>query len=73
MRNVKKSQKATISNPNAYSAGCIFDSVSSQEDRQFSSEYIPTETRMFFWFVTPCQLIGRYQCFGETCCLYLQV
>jgi hypothetical protein len=28
--------------------------------------------RMTFWVVTPCRLVGRYQRFGETCCLYLQ-
>jgi hypothetical protein len=26
----------------------------------------------FFWVVTPCELVGRYQHFGETYCLYLQ-
>jgi hypothetical protein len=23
-----------------------------------------------FWVVTPCRLVGRYHCFGETCRLY---
>jgi hypothetical protein len=27
---------------------------------------------MFFWVVTPCGPIGRYQCFRETYCLHLQ-
>jgi hypothetical protein len=25
-----------------------------------------------FWVLTPCRLGGIYQCFGETCCFYLQ-
>jgi hypothetical protein len=29
-------------------------------------------TVLFFWVVTPCRLIGRYQRFGETYCLHLQ-
>jgi hypothetical protein len=27
---------------------------------------------LFFWIVTPCTLVGRYQRFGETYCLHLQ-
>jgi hypothetical protein len=27
---------------------------------------------VFFWAVTPCRLVGRYQRFGETYCLLLQ-
>jgi hypothetical protein len=27
---------------------------------------------LFFWIVTPCGLIGRYQCFRETYCLHLR-
>jgi hypothetical protein len=27
---------------------------------------------MVFWVVTPCGLVGRYQCFGGTYCLHLQ-
>jgi hypothetical protein len=27
---------------------------------------------LFFWVVTPCGLVVRYQCFGETYCLHLQ-
>jgi hypothetical protein len=26
-----------------------------------------------FWDVTPCSLVGGYQCLGGTCCLHLQV
>jgi hypothetical protein len=26
---------------------------------------------LVFWVVTPCGLVGRYQCFGETYCLYI--
>jgi hypothetical protein len=29
-------------------------------------------TMLFFWVVTPCRLVGRYQRFGGTCCLHLQ-
>jgi hypothetical protein len=25
---------------------------------------------LFLWFVTPCGLLGRYQCFGQTCCQF---
>jgi hypothetical protein len=25
-----------------------------------------------FWVVTSCSVVVGYQCFGETCCLYLQ-
>jgi hypothetical protein len=28
---------------------------------------------MLFWVVTPCRLVGRYQRFGETRCLHLQM
>jgi hypothetical protein len=27
---------------------------------------------MIFWVVMPQRPVGRYQCFGETYCLYLQ-
>jgi hypothetical protein len=27
---------------------------------------------MLFWVVIPWTFIGKYQCFGETYCLYLQ-
>jgi hypothetical protein len=27
---------------------------------------------MFFWVVTPCRLVDRYQNFGKTYCLHLQ-
>jgi hypothetical protein len=27
---------------------------------------------LFFWVVTPCRLVGRYQSFGETYCLHLR-
>jgi hypothetical protein len=30
------------------------------------------EMSMFFWVVTPCGLVARYQRFGGTCCLHLQ-
>jgi hypothetical protein len=26
-------------------------------------------TMLLFWIVTPCGLVGRYQCFGETSAL----
>jgi hypothetical protein len=29
-------------------------------------------TTLFFWVVTRCRLMGRYQRFGETYCVYLQ-
>jgi hypothetical protein len=29
-------------------------------------------TMLFFWVVTPCGLVGRYQHFGETYCLHFQ-
>jgi hypothetical protein len=29
-------------------------------------------TMLFFWVVTPCRLVDRYQRFGETYCLHLQ-
>jgi hypothetical protein len=25
-----------------------------------------------FWYVMPCSLVDRYQCFGRTCYLHLQ-
>jgi hypothetical protein len=28
-------------------------------------------TVLYFWVVTPCRFIGRYQRFGETYCLHL--
>jgi hypothetical protein len=31
-----------------------------------------TITITIFWDMTPCSLVGRYYCFGRTCCLYLQ-
>jgi hypothetical protein len=27
---------------------------------------------MVFWIVTPCSLVGGYQCFKRICCFYLQ-
>jgi hypothetical protein len=27
---------------------------------------------LFFWVVTPCGLVGRYQLFEEICCLHLE-
>jgi hypothetical protein len=29
-------------------------------------------TMLFFWVLTLCSLVGRYQRFGETYCLHLQ-
>jgi hypothetical protein len=29
-------------------------------------------SKMMFWVVTPCRLVGRYHRFGETYCLHLQ-
>jgi hypothetical protein len=28
---------------------------------------------LFFWVVTPCGLVGRYQCYGEIYCLCLHM
>jgi len=25
-----------------------------------------------FWYMTSCQLVNHYRCFGGTCCLHLQ-
>jgi hypothetical protein len=27
---------------------------------------------LVYWVVMPCRLVGRYQRFGETCCLHFQ-
>jgi hypothetical protein len=47
--------------------------LESKHSRKFEVLTTVKISMLVFWLVTPCELVGRYHCFGGAYCLHLQV